>query len=133
MGGSALALHWMPDYLPGVFGGENRAETLERCRTMAFTLLAVSPLFHALNCRSRLRSAFGKDFFSNRILRAAIAISLAVHVVTIAVPALHPVFRTHFLSLSEWGLVIGLSALPVPVFEVVKLVERALSRGAARA
>ncbi|MBZ0115906.1 MAG: cation-transporting P-type ATPase, partial [Sandaracinaceae bacterium] len=128
MGGAALSMYWMPDLLPELVGGADRAEALQRSRAMAFTLLAVSPLFHALNCRSRVRSAFGRDFFRNRFLWAAITVSMLVHGVTIAVPALHPVFRTHALTLEEWGLVLALAALPVPVFELIKLLERRFTR-----
>ncbi|MCB9593466.1 MAG: calcium-translocating P-type ATPase, SERCA-type [Sandaracinaceae bacterium] len=124
MGGAALGLMWLPELAPGLIGGATRAETLDRCRAMAFTLLAVSPLFHAFNCRSRWRSAFSRPF-ENRALWAAIGVSFAVHAVTILVPGLHEVFRTHLLTATEWGIVLGLAALPIPVFELIKAVARA--------
>lgn len=126
MGGAALSLFWLPDLAPGLVGGADRAEQLLRCRAMAFTLLALSPLFHAFSCRSRRRSAFS-GLFENRALWLAIAVSLSVHAVTILAPGLHEVFRTHFLTATEWGIVIALAALPVPVFELIKL-----ARGLAR-
>lgn len=128
MGGAALALMWLPDHAPELIGGATREEDLSRARAMAFTLLAVSPLFHALNCRSRTRSAF-HALFENRALWGAIAISATVHLVTLVVPALHPIFHTHLLTATEWGLVIALAALPIPIFEAIKL-GRALSRRA---
>jgi len=126
MGGAALSLFWLPDVAPQLIRGSDRAEQLARCRAMAFTLLAVSPLFHAFNCRSRFRSAFGR-LFDNKALFVAIAISFVVHLVTIVVPGLHEVFGTHWLSATEWAVVFALAILPVPVFEVFKVVRRATS------
>ena len=123
MGGAALSLFWLPELAPDLVSGATRAEDLARARAMAFTLLAVSPLFHAFNCRSRTRSAFERPF-ANRALWLAIGVSLTVHVITLVVPVLHPVFHTHHLSPVEWGVVIGLAALPIPIFELVKLVQR---------
>ncbi len=124
MGGAALGIMELPDVAPDLVGGATEAEKLLRCRAMAFTLLAISPLFHAFNCRSRWRSAFSRPF-ENRALWLAIAVSGGVHAVTILVPGLHEVFRTHLLSASEWGVVLGLAVLPIPVFEVIKLAARA--------
>ncbi|MBX3272910.1 MAG: calcium-translocating P-type ATPase, SERCA-type [Sandaracinaceae bacterium] len=124
MGGAALGVMWLPDVAPAMFEGVGRAEALARCRAMAFTVLALSPLFHAFNCRSRLRSALARPF-ENRALWLAIAVSAAVHSVTIVVPGLHDVFRTHLFSAAEWGVVLALAFLPVPVFEVAKLIARA--------
>jgi Ca2+-transporting ATPase len=131
MGGAALFIFWLPEIAPDLLGTRDHADALLRCRAMAFSLLAISPLVHAFNCRSRNRSAFERPF-SNRALWGAIAISFTVHAVTVLVPALHPIFHTHLLSLTEWGVVLGLSLLPVPVFEAIKLVGRAASRRTAR-
>ena len=127
MGGAALFIFWLPDLAPELLGSRDRAEALLRCRAMAFSLLAISPLVHAFNCRSRTRSAFERPF-SNRALWGAIAISFSVHAITVLVPALHPIFHTHLLTLTEWGVVLGLSFLPVPVYEAIKLVWRAVAK-----
>jgi Ca2+-transporting ATPase len=130
MGGAALSFFWMADLAPHLIGGADRAADLERARCMAFTLLAVSPLFHALNCRSRTRSAFAQ-LGANKALWAAMLVSLSVHMITILVPQLHPIFHTHYMTATEWGLVIGMAALPIPVFEVIKLLQNVM-RGARR-
>ena len=122
MGGAALGLMWIPHLWPGLIAGDG-PEALQRCRAMAFTLLAVSPLFHAFSCRSRWRSAFAQPF-ENRALWLAVALSFAVHAVTIVVPDLHEVFGTHLLSATEWGIVLCLAVMPVPVFEFIKVVIR---------
>ncbi len=123
MGGAALFVMWLPGLAPDLVGGPGlAADDHSRARAMAFTLLAVSPLFHAFNCRSRTRSAFSQ-LFANRALWGAIAISLSVHVVTLIVPVLYPIFHTHLLNMTEWGVVLALSALPIPIFEAIKLVQ----------
>ncbi len=122
MGGAALSLFWLPTLAPGVIAAEGPA-ALERARAMAFTVLAISPLFHAFNCRSRVRSALSR-LLENRALLAAVAVSFAVHAVTLFVPALHPVFLTFGLTGAEWAVVLGLSALPVPLFEAMKWIAR---------
>jgi P-type Ca2+ transporter type 2C len=89
---------------------------------MAFTVLAFSPLFHAFNCRSEVDSIFRVGLFTNKFLLGAVAVSAAVHLITIFVPPLHAIFRTHMMTGTEWGIVLGLSVLPVPLFEFWKLV-----------
>jgi len=123
MGGAALSLYLLPDHAPQLFpAGLSRDEMLTHARTMAFTVLAFSPLFHAFNCRSEIDSIFRVGLFSNRFLIGAVLTSAAVHLITIFVPPLHAIFRTHMMSGTEWAIVIGLSALPVPLFELWKLV-----------
>jgi hypothetical protein len=38
------------------------------------------------------------------------------------------VFHTHSLTGTEWGIVIALAFLPIPVFEAIKVVQRAARR-----
>jgi Ca2+-transporting ATPase len=123
MAAAALGMYFLPDHYPQVFPeGLDREAMLARARTMAFTLLAVSPLFHAFNCRSQSDSIFRVGLLSNRYLWGAVTLSAAVHMVTLFVPALHGIFRTHWMTGTEWAVVLGLAFLPVPIFELAKLV-----------
>jgi Ca2+-transporting ATPase len=123
MGGAALGLYLLPDHAPQVFAeGLTRDQMLAHVRTMAFTVLAFSPLFHAFNCRSEVDSIFRVGLFTNKFLLGAVAVSGAVHLVTILVPPLYPIFKTDMMSGVEWAIVLGLSALPIPIFELWKLV-----------
>jgi Ca2+-transporting ATPase len=89
---------------------------------MVFTLLALSPLAHAFNCRSQRASLFSLGLFSNPLLVGAVIVSAAIHGISLVVPALQPVFKTnHTWSLAELGIVVGLSLLPVPVIELAKV------------
>jgi Ca2+-transporting ATPase len=123
MGGAALGLYLLPDHAPQVFPANlSRDEMLAHARTMAFTLLAISPLFHAFSCRSEYQSIFRVGLFTNKFLLGAVATSAGVHLITLFVPPLHGIFRTHLMTGTEWAVVLGLAVLPVPLFELWKLV-----------
>ncbi|MBK8173260.1 MAG: cation-transporting P-type ATPase [Sandaracinaceae bacterium] len=122
MGGAALALYLLPDHAPHWLGPGDRNEHFAQVRTMAFTLLAISPLFHAFNCRSARSSIVRVGLFSNRYLWGAVLLSASIHLITIFVPPLRPIFKTNLMSGTEWLIVLGLSFLPVPIFEVMKRV-----------
>ncbi len=119
MGLCAVAL-----YLAPIYTGD--ADEVMRSKvTLVFTLLALSPLAHAFNCRSRTASILTLGFGSNPLLIGAVAISAAVHSASLLVPSLQPVFRSnHHWTAAEVGLVVGLSLLPIPVVELAKLVRR---------
>jgi P-type Ca2+ transporter type 2C len=93
-------------------------------RAAAFSLLALSPLFHALNCRSPTRSFLLQRPVMPLALLAGLTVSALIHMVTIVVPGLRPVFATYALSLRDWGILLALSALIIPVIEVLKLLQR---------
>jgi Ca2+-transporting ATPase len=109
----------------GVDAGESPAESarqMAHARTMVFTLLALSPLFHTLNCRSRTVSALS-GLFTNKFLWLANLTSAGIHLLTFTA-ALRPIFKTTWMSASDWALVLALSALPILAFEVWKLLVR---------
>lgn len=117
MGMAALVLYATPNEPEAGFN-----------RAMAFTLLALSPLFHAFSCRSPINSVFRiRPFFSRTLFVACLA-SAGIHLVAVLVPTLQPVFRTFPMNGSQWGLVLLLSAAIIPVMEIFKLVVRGQSR-----
>jgi P-type Ca2+ transporter type 2C len=97
---------------------------LERGRAIAFSLLALSPLFHGLNCRSATGSFLALRPVLPLALLGAVAISAAIHFVAVLVPVLQPVFRTFAMDGREWWMLLVLSASIVPAVEVTKLVQR---------
>lgn len=121
MAASAMALYFLP-----LWDGVRDAAEVSRSKlTLVFTLLALSPLAHAFNCRSRVESIFSLGFFSNRFLVGAVAISALIHAVSLVVPALQPVFRTdHQWSGQEVAIVVAASLLPIPVVEAAKWLVR---------
>jgi Ca2+-transporting ATPase len=97
-------------------------------RSIAFSLLALSPLFHAFNCRSARLSIFGLRPLVFMPLVAAVALSAAIHLLAVLVPGLRPVFRTLPLDADEWTILLLLSASIIPVVELYKLVLRPLNK-----
>jgi Ca2+-transporting ATPase len=102
-------------------GGE---AALVLARTMTFTVLAVGPLFHALNARSIDASLFSLGVFSHPKLLAALAASLAFQAIAVYVHALHSVFHCTALATRELAIAIGVSASVLLLGEAEKLVRR---------
>jgi Ca2+-transporting ATPase len=120
MGGAALACYlW-----PWAEGGE---PVLHRARAIAFSLLALSPLFHGFNCRSPVVSIVRMKPLVSKPLVAAVVLSAAIHLVAVLVPALRPIFRTYPMAISEWEVMLLLSASIIPFVEAFKLFQRLFS------
>jgi Ca2+-transporting ATPase len=115
MGLAAVALYATSD---------QTEDALLRTRAVAFSLLALSPLFHAWSCRSPIISLFASKPLISLPLLLAVMASAAIHLIALLVPALRPVFRTYAMSSDEWMLLLVLSALIVPAVEIAKLVYR---------
>ena len=90
---------------------------------MAFTTLVLGQLFNCLNARSDRRSAF-HGLCTNRLLWAAIALSLALQVGVVHVPFLNDAFDTSPLSLAEWAICTGLASTVLWADELRKLASR---------
>ena len=93
-------------------------------QTMVFTVLTLSQMGHVLAIRSERDSLFQQGLLSNLPLLGAVALTFALQLATIYVPALHAIFRTEALSLSELVLCLALSGV---VFFCVEI-EKALVR-----
>ena len=99
---------------------------LAEARALAFSVLALAPLFHAWSCRSPTRSvASARPIVSKPLLLASFA-SATIHLVAVLVPGLRPVFKTYPVTSSQWLLVLGLSIVLVPAVEVAKAIYRAV-------
>ena len=94
---------------------------------MAFSLLALSPLFHAFNCRSPSHSIFSAKPLLSPPLLIAVAASAGIHLVAVLVGQLQPVFRTNYtMTQNDWLLLIGLAASIIPLVELAKAIYRAV-------
>lgn len=117
MGVAALACYLWPWALER---GEADGDT---ARAVAFSLLALSPLFHAANCRSRAASIVTLRPLVSRPLVLAVGLSAAIHML-VFVPSLQPVFRTSWLTLGQWAALLLLALSIVPAVELIKLLQR---------
>ncbi len=95
-----------------------------QARAIAFSLLALSPLFHAFNCRSASASIGSLKPLVSKPLILAVVVSAGIHLVALLVPGLRPVFRTFVMSGYEWGVLLALSFSIVPVIEALKFLQR---------
>ena len=103
-------------------------DALMHAQTMAFVVLSVSQLVHALNMRNDKKSIFKIGLFSNKYLVAAIAFGIVLQNGIITIPALAKVFGVHALNLRDWGFVTMLSLMPLILNEIVKLFKRRSSK-----
>jgi Ca2+-transporting ATPase len=119
IGGAAITLYAL---------AEATGASLEHARTLAFTVLAIAPLFHAFSCRSPVRSLLSSRPLWSPALLAAVGASAAIHLLALWVPALRPVFHSVPPTMREWLLVLALSAAVVPAVELAKLGRRIARR-----
>ncbi len=115
--GLVIAAATLGSYLMVLYGF---GEGLATARTFAFSVLTLSQLVHALNCRSQTRSFFALGPFSNPWLLCAVGFSLLLHLGVIYVPFLQPIFHTVSLSARDWGLMLAFSASPLVFMEIYK-------------
>ncbi len=88
--------------------------------TMAFLTLSFCELFRSFTCRSERLSLFQIGVFSNRWLVVAFVASVVMVVATVLIPFLRPLFDTHPLGMTEWGVVLGLALIPAVAEEITK-------------
>jgi magnesium-transporting ATPase (P-type) len=92
-------------------------------RTMAFTTLVLAQLFNAFNARSDRETAF-RHLFTNALLWAAVAVSFALQVMVVEVPALNEAFDVTALDLEQWLACVGLASVVLWAEELRKLLAR---------
>jgi Ca2+-transporting ATPase len=124
MGGAAVVCYLLPL-------NPDDPLAVKHARAIAFSLLALSPLLHAFNCRSATASFLSLRPILPLPLVGAVAMSAAIHLVAVLVPGLRPVFQTFEMTPYEWTLLLVLSASIIPAVELMKLVQRLLSRNPA--
>lgn len=105
-----------------------RGVDVQTAETMAFVTLSLAELFRAYTVRSERASIFKIGIFSNRYMQYAVGISITLLLLVCAVPFLQPIFNTHFLSLREWSLVVGLALMPAIAEEVTKFFLRRVEK-----
>jgi Ca2+-transporting ATPase len=101
---------------------------LAHWQTMVFTVLCLSQMGHVLAIRSERESLFSQGLFSNKPLLGAFALTFALQMATIYVPALNPVFKTEPLTAVELGLTLAMSSVVFIAVEIEKLVLRRRDR-----
>ncbi len=91
--------------------------------TMAFLVLCLSQIVHALNQHSSTLSIFSKKHPKNKYLFLAMLTSFMILMFVVLVSPVASFFSLVSLSFSEWIIVFLLSLSPLVVLEIVKLVK----------
>lgn len=91
-----------------------------KAQTMAFMVLSLSQLFHALNLRSRTHSIFAVGLFKNKWLILTFLFSTALQIAVCQLPIFNFILKTVPLDMMSWGLVFGLSASVILINEASK-------------
>ena len=100
---------------------EKQEVKVEIGQTMAFVTLAFSELVHVFNIRNNKKSIFKTHPFNNKVLLGAIAISAALMLVILFVPALRHIFSIPILPMNNVLEIVGLVLLPLVIVEIFKL------------
>jgi Ca2+-transporting ATPase len=116
-----------------LFQHDWRGVDVQAAETMAFVTLSLCELFRAYTVRSERASLFQIGMFSNKYMQYAVGLSITLLLIVCAIPFLQPIFNTHFLSVSEWGVMIGLALLPAVTEEITKFFLRMSDRKMANA
>ena len=101
-----------------------RGVDVQTAETMAFVTLSLCELFRAYTVRSERMSIFTIGVFSNRFMQYAVGFSIFLLLLVTGLPFLQPIFNTHFLSLTEWIIVVGLALIPAISEEIYKFFVR---------
>ena len=114
--GSLIAIISFAAYLIGA------RSSFESGMTMAFLVLCLSQIVHALNQHSATLSVFSSLHPKNKYLYLAMFISLVILLFVVLVPPVANFFSLVSLSFNEWVVVILLSLTPLVVVEIFKLI-----------
>jgi Ca2+-transporting ATPase len=100
------------------------SNSLVHSQTIAFLVLSLSQLFFSLSIRSTKKSILSIGLFSNRYLIGSIILGIFIQFIITSIPALAELFKVFALSASDWGLIIGISIIPLIFNEIIKSVLR---------
>jgi Ca2+-transporting ATPase len=113
-------------YYPGGFFTIREHAGIEYPRTMTFVTLTLFQLFASLNFRD-LRASVLPRLFGNPWLFAALAVSSAMMVAVVHIPALQTAFHTVPLMLSDWLIAVAVASSVLWAVELYKALRRWMS------
>ncbi len=95
-------------------------EGLDKARTGAFTVMAFTQLFNALNMRSIEFSVFRVGFLKNRYFIYALIVAFVVQIAVIEIPFFQRIFHFNSLSAVEFIVIIVMSSSVFILGEIYK-------------
>ncbi|MBR5478655.1 MAG: cation-translocating P-type ATPase [Clostridia bacterium] len=101
-------------------------ENLNYAQTMALVTLAGSQLVYSITVRAGDKSVFGVKILNNPLFITSLVVGFALQFLILYIPPLATLFSTSPLSFGSWGVVIGVSLVPLVAHEIVVLVRKFL-------
>ena len=98
--------------------------------TMAFLTMSMCEIFHSFNMRSQRKSVFTLHSH-NKVLWGAMLGSLVLTTIVLEVPFVANMFGFTPVDLNEYLVALLLAFVVIPVVEVVKAIQRGMSKQAA--
>ena len=89
--------------------------------------MSMAEIFHSFNMRSQRQSLFAMKC-QNLYLWGAAALSLVLTLVVLYVPFLQQAFSFEHISFLEYGIALGLAFMIIPLVEIVKAIQRAVTK-----
>ncbi len=93
-------------------------------RTLTFTVLTFTQMGHILSIRKNREPVFGRVFFQNRWLLAAVLLTILIQLAIVYVPALNAVFGTQPLTGGELVASFAVASVVTVAVELEKLLVR---------
>ena len=97
-------------------------DIVSKAQTSAFSVLAISQLFHMFGMTSIRKTVFHNFKNKNWLLWLAFGLGLGLQFAVVMVPGVNTFFKTTALDFNHWMLVLGLSIAPIVVHEIVALI-----------
>ena len=94
---------------------------------MAFLTMSMAEIFHSLNMRSQRGSIFAMTS-KNMLLFGAMALAFVLTTLVIEIPFLADLFGFTVIGITEYLIGMGLAVLVIPVVEIIKLIQRSISK-----
>lgn len=94
--------------------------SLDRARTLTFTVMVLAQLFHALNNRSEDRSIFELGVWTNKPLLATVVLSALLQAGIVFWPPVQGIFKVVPFNPEHWLLAFGIGVLPLIAMEIWK-------------
>lgn len=95
-----------------------------KAQTMAFMVLSISQLFHALNLRSRTHSILEVGIMRNKWLILTMVFGITLQIAVCQLPIFNMLLKTVPLDLSSWTMVLGMSFSIILINEISKWIAK---------
>ena len=95
-----------------------------KAQTMAFMVLSISQLFHALNLRSRTHSILEVGIMRNKWLILTMVFGITLQIAVCQLPIFNMLLKTVPLDMSSWTMVLGMSFSIILINEISKWIAK---------